>query len=63
MNDAVDLKQIPNLEQVLTLTLVPLLFVTIFLVIVIFLLWFKVKMLQQRVASLEADLRLLVKSR
>jgi hypothetical protein len=57
MNEVDPLKQIPNLEQVFTITLVPLLFVFLLLGTILSLLWFKVRRLEWRVAALEAELR------
>jgi hypothetical protein len=57
MEDIPPLKQIPNLEQVLIVTLLPMLIVTLVLLGLILMLWFKVRLLQRRVASLEADFK------
>jgi len=51
------LKQIPNLEQVLTVTLLPMLIITIVLLGFILMLWFKVRILQSRVATLEGEFK------
>jgi hypothetical protein len=55
--EAVDFKQIPNLGQVFTVALVPLLFVAIVLLGLIGVLWGKIRLLQSRIASLQADLK------
>ncbi len=55
--EGVDLKQIPNLGQVFTVALVPLLFVALVLLGLIGVLWGKIRLLQRRIFSLEADLK------
>ena len=53
----VDWKQIPNLEQVYVVALVPLLFVALALLGLIVVLWFKNRLLQKRIDVLTADLK------
>ncbi len=55
--EGIDLKQLPNLGQVFTVALVPLLFVALVLLGLVSALWGKIRRLQTRIASLEADLR------
>jgi hypothetical protein len=55
--EGVDFKQIPNLGQVFTVALVPLLFVALVLLGLIGVLWGKIRLLQRRIVSLEADLK------
>ena len=55
--DGIDFKQIPNLAQVYTIALLPLLFVALGLVGLIFVLWMKVRIFQIRLSSLEADIK------
>jgi hypothetical protein len=53
----VDLKQVPNLEQVFTISLVPLLLAFIALSVLLGLLWGKTLFLQRRIATIEQDLK------
>ena len=53
----VDLKQVPNLEQVFTISLVPLLLAFVALSVLLGLLWGKLMVLQRRIATIEQDLR------
>ena len=53
----VDWKQIPNLEQVFVVALVPLLFVALALLGLVLVLWFRISLLRGRIASLEADIK------
>ena len=53
----VDWKQLPNLEQVYVVALVPLLFVAVPLLALIFVLWMKTRLLQKRIDVLTADLK------
>ena len=57
MNEIPPLQQVPNLEQVLIVTLLPMLIVVIVLLGLILLLWYKVRLLQRRLAALEADFK------
>lgn len=57
MNEIPPLKQIPNLEQVLIVTLLPMLIIAVVLLGLILLLWFKVRLLQKRLAALEGDFK------
>jgi hypothetical protein len=57
MNEIPPLQQVPNLEQVLIVTLLPMLIVVIVLLGLILLLWYKVRLLQRRLAVLEADFK------
>ncbi|MFO0897415.1 MAG: hypothetical protein U0836_08315 [Pirellulales bacterium] len=53
----VDLKQVPNLEQVFTIALVPLLLAFVALSVLLGLLWGKLLVLQRRIATIEQDLK------
>ena len=53
----VDWKQIPNLEQVYVVALLPLLFVSLGLLGLILVLWLKNRLLWGRIASMEADIK------
>jgi hypothetical protein len=55
--EGVDFKQIPNLGQVFTVALLPLLFVALMLLGLIGVLWGKIRLLQRRIVSLEAELK------
>jgi hypothetical protein len=54
---AVDWKQIPNLEQVMTAALVPLGLVSTLFLILFGVLWGQVRLLRRRVDELEAYLK------
>ena len=55
--EGVDFKQIPNLGQVFTVALLPLLFVARMVLGLIGVLWGKIRFLQRRIVSLEAELK------
>ena len=57
--EGIDFKQLPNLAQVYTIALLPLMFVALGLLGLIFVLWMKIRHLQIRIASQEADLKLI----
>lgn len=52
-----DWKQIPNMEQVFVVALLPLLFVALGLLGLILVLWIKNRFLWGRIALLEADIK------
>ena len=52
-----DWKQLPNLEQVFVVALLPLLFVALGLLGLIIVLWWKNIFIRRRIASLEADIK------
>lgn len=53
----IDFKQIPNLEQVYVIALVPLLFVAIVSLGLIFALWMQTRLIQRRLDLLQAELK------
>ena len=52
-------QQTPNLEQVFVIALLPLLFVALVLVGLIFVLWMKARLLEKRIDALTDDFRTL----
>ena len=52
-------QQTPNLEQVFVIALVPLLFLALALLGLIFVLWMKARLLQKRIDALTDDVRTL----
>jgi hypothetical protein len=54
----IDFNQIPNLAQVFTVALLPLLFLALGLLGLIFALWLKTRLLQTRIDALAADLKM-----
>jgi len=57
--NGIDFNQIPNLAQVYTIALLPLLFVALGLLGLILVLWMKIRILQVRISSQEADIKMI----